>query len=207
MSDVILFRGGPCIPLCMPFCGPAPADIASKLSFPTRVAGEYDRGRFTLGALYDVMNNGNFRDAVKAANVEADDFIALLMVPPKHTVSDLFVEVNPEGQVYAPNPRLLKKNAAGATFKIEARLFNSEGEQQSVVTLPAAFNSLAADVKTAVRQALNSGSGYFVPADAWLMIGLVVVDMPTDENVKWSDLSSFIAVVAKVDDYQYPMII
>ena len=207
MADAILFRGGPCIPLCMPFCGSPAATRAERLRYSDRVAGEYDRGQFTLGALYDVMNNGPFRNAVKGAEVGVGDFISLLMVPRKHTVNDLFVEVDVDGKVYAPNPRFLKKNAAGATFDIEARLFDADGEQQSVVTLPALFTGIAADVTAAKRSALNSGAGYFVPDNNWLEIGLVVKSMPTDADVKWDSLSSFIAVVAKVEDYQYPMII
>lgn len=207
MADAILFRGGPCIPLCMPFCDSPAAVRAEKLRYSDRVAGEYDRGQFTLGALYDVMNNGTFRSAVKGADVGVDDFISLLMVPRLHTVNDLFVQVNSDGKVYAPNPRYIKKNAAGATFDVEARLFNSEGVQQTVVSLPATFAGISAAVDGVKRSALNGGEGYFVPDNSWLEIGIVVKTMPTDANVKWDALSSFIAIVAKVEDYQYPMII
>lgn len=207
MSDVYLIRGGPCLPVCLPFCGPAPADRLSHLNYPTRVAGEYGRGRFTLGSFFDVLNNGNFRDAVAAADVGVGDFISLLLVPEKHTVSDVFVEIDPEGGAYAPIRRPVKKNAAGAVFSVEFRVFNKDGSQTQVLDFGTIYNDLDAAAATTMRAAVNSGAGHFVPKGSWLEVGLKVEAMPSDTLVDWSTISTGVAVVVKVDDYQCPTII
>lgn len=204
MADVYVIKGGPCIPLCLPFCGTTPADRASRLPYPRRVAGEFDRGRFTLSNVLDLLNNELYRKAIEDANLQVNDFISMILIPELHTFQEIYVDVDPDNRVVAPVVWTPKQNAAGVTFDVAARLFDKNGAQQSTVTLPAGFTGISAATRSASRAAINTGQGSFVPLDRWLEIGLVVKTLPTDTTVKMQDITSRIALVAKVDDYQYP---
>lgn len=217
MSDVYLIRGGPCIPMCLPFCGPHPGDRAARIPYPTRVAGEYGRGDFTLGSYFDMLNNSRFRETVQEASVGVGDVISLLLVPEEHTVSDVFVKVYPNNNVVAPVSWAPPRNAAGATFSVVARRYSAAGVLLGTLAQPAGLADLdfAPDdggsppklIDLAIRQPIEGGAGYFVPTGSWLEFGLQIETMPSDATVKIEDLTTAVGLVVKVHDYQHPLML
>lgn len=203
--DFVLLNGGPCIPNCMPFCGPRSTDRQDHLPYPRQIAGEYDRGFFTLSSILDFQNNE--RQAHQLGDqVKVGDFISLMLVPQIHTLKDLFVRFYPDTIQYAPIQFTNLRNAAGASVDVEARLYNDKGVLQSTVTLPAAFAGLAMDQPIIQRSAIASGAGYFVPKDQYMEIGLVVKALPSGAGVLFSQLTTAVALVAKVDNYDHQVI-
>lgn len=205
MSDVYLIRGGPCIPLCLPFCGPHPGDRLSHLNYPRRVAGEYDRGRFTLGNTLDLLNNGRFRNTVAQADIKVGDFVSLVLVPEEHTYSDVFVKVDPKN--YSASPVVFSPpRVEGVTFDVEYRTFNAEGTQTGG-GLVEEMEGLSMDDAQSIRTSILEGAGQFVPLGKWVEFGLVIKSLPSTPNAKFEDITSLVSLVVKVDDYQAPRIL
>ena len=205
MSDVYLIRGGPCIPLCLPFCGPAPSDRLSHLNYPTRVAGEYDRGRFTLGNTLDLLNNSRYRNAIAQSTIAVGDFISLVLIPEEHTYSDVFVRVNPDN--YAASPVVFNPpKVTGVTFDVEVRIFNKDGVQQSSASVDG-MDGVSMDTALTIRTSIEEGAGVYVETGQWAEVGLIVRSLPTTANAKFEDITSLVSLVVKVDDYQAPHIL
>lgn len=207
MTIYYLAKGGPCIPECLPICdGCRSSDMSEHLPFPGKIAGEYNRGNFTLGQSLNPAVNQRQRTALGCVAAAVGDFIPLLLVPELHTIDDVFVEVQTDQTIYVPNVHVLSNNMAGLTFDVEARIYDANGVQTGTIALGAPLTGVAGNVDSAVRVAVSpAAGGEFVPTGSYVLIGPVLTGLPATAGVTMDKISGQIAVVTHVRDYQYPL--
>lgn len=192
MSKVIrLYRGGNPLPQ-FPNCdGSANWDCPSA----HRIDAVYRRGHFTASAIFNPVvdpraMNAEYRDAKAVAEIAVDDVIELFVIPPRHKITDVAVEVD------------LHMNsgtfalAAGFTFDVVARHYDADGTcdaSSTEVLIPGVAGSSA--------QWKHADYVHVTDTGERVVIGLVVKALPTTAGVKLSDIQNYVAVIASVIDF------
>lgn len=165
-KSVVLYDGGQ--PLFkFPACD-ATRDFGCK--FPTQIAGEYERGHFTLGNILQPAAHPYQRDAflkLKKTDTEVD--VALLVVPELHAVTQLFVHIDPNAPAGTDCCTARGDTMQGVTFDVFAKLVDTTKceEADSIgeliaagedFTLPAGFTGLDANAEGVFHAFLDTST-------------------------------------------------
>ena len=229
MTDFVFLRGGPCIPECLPICEGCRESTWNRHAhpLPTQVAGEYNRGHFTLGWTLNPLSIGYQRLAIECQAMVVGDFIAMYAVPELHTVLDVKLSIKPEQTVYSssaqPNRMTYRNNMVGAQFGLTFQLRDSDGVIDAAATLPVVPSGMAtvsSPAKPAVptdpqdelhlRAAiLPAEGGFFVPKGQSLIVGLTVLALPTanpfgDGPFPMENMSGIVELCSHVVNYEVP---
>lgn len=169
-----------------------------------RVAGEYMHGFFTVGNSFNPMHSIGQDEAIDSAKVKVGDFIGLFEVPTHHTLIDVAAKTVPH-QTERGYPGVA--NSAGLVFELEVRKLNAETDAEvGTVELVSPMTGLVASDEAFKRSAVKpTDGGYFIPTGEYLVIGLKVTALPTDTNVKLSEVTSRVEVTGHVYDYEAPI--
>ena len=228
--DFVTFRGGPCLPECLPVCeGCKETTRARHTPYADRVAGEFNRGNFTLGWRFHPGEiEYQERGIVCAPNgLQVGDFVSLIMVPAEHTLFDLFVKIVPEHTQYAtsrsmPNTSHRKNNMEGFEISVAIKLFSKTGVAvtETGPTIPPDLLNLVTPPKptgngvqlNAVRRAamMPSSGGFFVPQGQYAEVGFTIVALPSNNPYGTGPfpmelISGYVELAGKVGDYQTPL--
>lgn len=207
MTDFVFLRGGPCIPECLPICEGCRESTWNRHAhpLPTQVAGEYNRGHFTLGWTFNPLTIGYQRLAIECQAMAVGDFIAMYGVPELHTLLDVKVAIKPNQTVYGssaqPNRMTYLNNMVGLQLGLTIQLRDSDGvlyvppavnppADMEVPDVPAGFAAISSPPKPAVatdeqaelhlRGAISPETGgFFVPKGYTAVVGLTVLALPT----------------------------
>lgn len=169
-----------------------------------RIAGEYQHGLFTVGNAFNPKYSVGQEEALNLGKVGVGDFVGLFVVPQHHTLLDVAAKVVPH-QTERGYPG--KANSAGLTFDYEVRKYSYETlEQTGTVDFETSITGLVASEEAFKRSAIKpTEGGYFVPTGEFLVLGLKVVSLPTDTNLKLSDVTCRVEVTGHVFDYEAPI--
>ncbi|ETD67548.1 hypothetical protein V757_11200 [Pelistega indica] len=220
---------------------------------PTQVAGEFDRGHFTLGNVLQPAAFPYQRDAlakIKAADVPVD--VALLVVPELHSITQVFVHSNPTATVAGQNCcSAVTDSMQGVTFDVFAKLVDAtkcgggcSGSEDITIeqliaegedfALPSGFTGIDANaeivrhgyldtsssketsVVTKIEDPLSgstidgaaittTASTVFVPAGRAVVLGIRLNTAPTGTAGTFAAMQGRIALVVKVDNFEYPI--
>lgn len=202
--DLYLVKGGPCIPECLPIRAEGGnKNRQAHLSYPKRVEGTFARGHFVLGNLLNPAQIEHQYLALKNTAIAVDDFMPLILVPPRHLITDVLTEIVTEQTTYAPNTFTHSNNMAGLTVSLEMRLMDADGNQVGAIPQAAAHTGIDASNPSVLRAAVSAATaGYFVPEGQWVEIGFKIDSLPSTAGVTMADISGSLGVVAHVLDYQ-----
>lgn len=168
--------------------------------FPTRVAGEFDRGDFTLGDVLQPASRRYQADALSTAAV--GDVADMVVVPEQHSMTELFVETDPNPSRMA-SVGCAADSMNGVTFDIVGTYYdNTTFAAIGPFVAPAGFTGLNANVAAAV----HAFAQVYVPTGQSLVLGVKLNSAPTNTSVTFSDMAGRIALVAKVHDFDYPWV-
>lgn len=169
-----------------------------------RIAGEYQHGFFTAGNSFNPLYSIGQAESLDLAKVGVGDFLGLFTIPTHHTLVDVAAKVVPH-QTERGYPG--SANAAGLTFEYEVRKYNAETLQEAgKVELASDMTGLVASEFMFKRSAIKPDDcGYFVPTGEFLILGLKVTSMPTDQTVKLSDVTCRVEITGHVFDYEAPI--
>lgn len=203
MANVMLTRGGPYRYNLNSLAKQTVYDKETNGS-ACRIAGEYQHGFFTAGNSFNPLFAIGQDEALDLASVGAGDFIGLFTIPEHHTLIDVAARVVPH-QPERGYPG--RANAAGLTFEYEVRKFNKEtNEETGKVDLVSDMTGLVASEAMFKRSAIKpTEGGYFVPTGEFLVLGLKVTSMPTDQTVKLSDVTCRVEITGHALDYEAPI--
>lgn len=229
MTDYVFHRGGPCIPECLPICEGCRESTWDRHAhpLPSRVAGEYNRGHFTLGWYFNPMTVTYERRAIECVAMAVGDFVSMYVVPELHTIHDVYLSIEPEQTVYAssdmPNRMSYTNNMVGMQVSATFQLRDEDGVIVTAGTLPevpATLAGVASPPKPAVgdeqvnlyrRAAVApADGGFFVPKGQFLVVGFTIDALPTTNPFGTGPfpmemMSGAIAMVSHVTDYQHPI--
>lgn len=169
-----------------------------------RIAGEYQHGLFTVGNAFNPEHSIGQEEALNLGKVGVGDFVGLFVVPQHHTLLDVAAKVVPH-QTERGYPG--KANSAGLTFDYEVRKYSCETlEQTGTVDFETSITGLVASEEAFKRSAIKpTEGGYFIPTGEFLVLGLKVVSLPTDTNIKLSEVTCRVEVTGHVFDYEAPI--
>jgi hypothetical protein len=201
MADILLNVGGnPHV--AFPACA---GQQQYGCKFPTQVEAEFgQRGYFTAARVLSPATQGYQAEAFKT--YVAGDFVGMFAVPEKMALTSIFTEVMPTAprSVHDRGIGCASATMAGVTYDVVAFLYDNETcTKGAAVALPAALAGIDANV-AASYQAFKQ---VYVPAGKTLMLGIELLTAPSGAGLTFSDMAGLIALVAKVEDYQYPWII
>lgn len=215
---------------------------------PKQVAGEYNRGYFTLGNILQPAALPYQRDALaKARPTDIPVDVALVVIPELHSVNQIFVSVEPEAPAGPGCCGGANDTMEGVTFSVFAKLVNlsEAGDYDSVAEfieaspdfeLPDGFENLDAnaegyfhgslataestatttvtltdafdqvEVESAVTSvATTVAPENFVPKGYSLVFGVRLETAPTGTAGVFEAMSGRIALVAKVENFEFPI--
>jgi hypothetical protein len=203
MANIFLYKGGAPV-FEFPGCD---ARREFRLPYPERVAGEYGRGDFTLGD-----NLQPFYRQYQASDLDGmkpGDTAFLLCVPTEHEVTGLYVRTDPSASATTlgcGEKGCVANTMAGVTIDVTAARYKMDEDARTAtptatVSLPAAFAGIDAATEGSKHTFLQE----YVPLGEVMMLGIRFVTAPTTPNLTFSDLAGRITLVAKVHDFQYPL--
>lgn len=203
MANVMLTRGGPYRYNLNSITKQAVYD-GDTHGVACRVAGEYMHGFFTVGNSFNPLYSIGQDEALDLAKTKAGDFIGLFEIPEHHTLIDVAAKTVPH-QAERGYPG--QANSDGLAFELEVRKFSKEtNEETGVLDLEGDMTGLTANEAIFKRSAVKlAEGGYFIPTDEYLVLGLKVTALPSDTNVKLSDVTSRVEVTGHVYDYEAPI--
>lgn len=169
-----------------------------------RIAGEYHHGFFTTGNSFNPLFSIGQAKALENAKVGVGDFIGLFVVPEHHTLVDVAAKVVP---VQYERGYPSKPNTDGLVFSYEARIYNADTlEEVSTLEFASPMNGIPANEHSFKRSAVKPGeAGYFVPTGEVVVLGLKVEALPSDKEVKLSEVTGRVEITAHVWDYEAPI--
>lgn len=167
------------------------------------IAGEYMHGFFTAGNSFNPLFSEGQAEALDLAGVNVGEFIGLFKIPEQHTLIDVAAKVVPHQNERGYPGRA---NSAGLTFEYEVRKFSKVTDQETgKVELVSDMTGLVASESMFKRSAIKpADGGYFVPTGEYLVLGLKVTSLPTDQTVKLSDVTCRVEITAHALDYEAP---
>lgn len=171
---------------------------------PERIAGEYQHGFFTAGNSFNPQDSTGQVEAIDMAKVGVGDFIGLFIIPEHHTLIDVAVKTVPtQPNRGYPTP----VNSAGLTLDYEVRKYSMETNAETgKVDLVSDMSGVVPSEVMFKRSAIMpSDGGYFVPTGEFLLLGLKVTSLPSDSNVKLSDVTCRVEITGHVYDYESPL--
>lgn len=213
---------------------------------PTTVAGEYNRGSFTLGNILQPAAHPYQRDALaRLKKTDNPVSVALLVVPELHAVTQLFVRTEPKAPIGSDCCRNRGDTMQGVTFDVFAKLVDTtkcdefdtiealidSGED---FPLPAGFTDIDANAENVFHAFLDTStttvtttevpsldplvpdtntsvavtttaSGVFIPVGKTLVLGVKLKTLPTGIDGTYHAMQGRIALVTKVDNFEYPI--
>ncbi|RQH06628.1 hypothetical protein [Paraburkholderia dinghuensis] len=202
MSTHNLYKGG--MPLLMlPYCD---SQREYRLPYPLTVAGEYGRGDFTLGDNIQPLYRPYQRAVMK--DVQAGDTVNLLVVPGEHSLTELFLKVEPVAPpvtLNCSNCNCPATSMEGVTFDVTGNVYGVDDDAlsvapQSSLTMPAGFSGIDASEESSVHAFLQE----YVDFGTVLMLAVRFLTAPTTSGENFGDLAGRISVVAKTHDFQFP---
>lgn len=214
MADsVVLFEGG--FPTSQ-----LPAHDAFKTwgcPLPKQIAGEYDRGYFTLGNIFQpaaIPHQAAAMKRLKPTDVPAD--LAMIVIPEKHSHTELFLQVDPIAPMpitgrYGP----VVNTMAGVTFDVWAKVVDTAACETAKtmeeligsgtdVEVPAEFKGIDASQHKVVHAFLADDQRKFIEEGKVLVYGIRLLSAPTGQDIKFEDLAGRIALVAKASNFEFP---
>lgn len=203
MSNVMLTKGGP-YRYNLNGIAHQPVYDGETHGVACRTAGEYMHGFFTVGNSFNPLHSIGQDKALDLAKVQAGDFIGLFEIPTHHTLIDVAAKAVPH-QTVRGYPGMA--NSAGLVFELEVRKYSCETHQETgTVELTSAMDGIVASEDVFKRSAVKpADGGYFIPTGEYLVLGLKVTSLPSDTNVKLSDVTSRVEVTGHVYDYEAPI--
>lgn len=171
---------------------------------PERIAGEYMHGFFTAGNSFNPLFSIGQVEALEKAQPAVGDFIELFTIPECHVLLDVAVKTVPY-QSERGYPAI--HNSDGLTFEYEVRRYSKENHAElGKVALVSDMSSIMANEFSFKRSAvLPDQNGYVVPMDEYLILGLKVTSLPTDTNVRLSDVTCRVEVSGHALDFEVPI--
>ncbi|ETD72764.1 hypothetical protein V757_02160 [Pelistega indica] len=163
INTVMLYQGGNPQPQ-FPACGNTQRWACP---LPTQIAGEYDRGSFTLGTVLQPaaipFQAGNLDGAKAGVSV------GLLVVPELHSFTQLFVHVDPDAPAGLGCCGGNSNTMAGVTFEVVGKLIDTVGcddyasivdrfEAGEDVTVPDALKNIDASIRGAYHAFLDTAT-------------------------------------------------
>jgi len=202
MSTLNLYKGGRPAQV-FPGCA---SEHDFVLPYPMTIAGEYGRGDFTLGDSIHAAYRPYQQHVM--ADVTPGDTVNLLAVPGEHSVTALFVKIEPVAPMLAPgcsSVGCIANSMDGVTLDVVAHLYDENDDArtqppQSALALPAGFSGLDASVEQSAHAFMQE----YVPAGSVMLLGLRFLSAPVTAGVTFADLAGRISLVVKAHDYQYP---
>lgn len=181
---------------------------------PHRVAGEYQHGFFTgSGSLYPTYSIGQ-KEALETFEPGVGDFIGLFIIPAHYVIHDVASRVFPTRP--ALNGVTPKTNGNGFSFDVELRKYDSNtreeksdklqiGDELSGIEANKEFFGRTELVQnqTVGDTTITSTATYFVPSDEFVVIGIKINSLPSDDGVTIADFTGQIAVGAHVTDFEF----
>jgi hypothetical protein len=203
MTTHNLYKGGNQL-LTFPYCD---SQREFSLPYPERVAGEYGRGDFTLGdniqPFYRPYQQAVMRD------VKAGDLVNLLVIPGEHSMSELYVKVEPVAPAIAPgcsSVGCIANTMEGVTVDIVGSVY---GVNDDALVKPPKFTlmmpGVLAGIDASVEKSVHAFMQQYVEPLTVLLIGVLFVTGPTNAGETFADLAGRITVVAKTHDFQFPL--
>lgn len=191
MSVIRLYRGGDPI-VNFPNCdGSAIWDCPSA----HRIDAVYNRGHFTASAIFNPVPdaramNAAYRDAKMVSGIAVDDVIELFVIPPRHKITDVAVEVDKHlnSGTFAA--------ATGFRFDVVARLYATEGAcepTETEVLIPGVPGDSAQWQHAEYVAVTNSGER--------IVLAIVVKALPTTVGFTLADMQNYVAVIASCIDF------
>lgn len=183
---------------------------------PKQVAGEYARGYFTLGHIFQpavVPHQAGAMAKIKPGNVPVD--VAMVVVPELHSVTELYLHVDPTAPTTKSGCCGVGGNTmAGVTFEVFAKIVDSaqceEAESMEALIeagedfeVPADFKGIDASQRTIKHAFLDEATRAFVEEGKTLIYGIRLLTAPTGEDITFADLAGRVALVAKVGNFEF----
>ena len=171
---------------------------------PSRTAGEYMHGFFTVGNSFNPLFSDGQAEALAKAKVGVGDFIGLFVIPANHTLVDVAYKVVPV-QHERGYPGVV--NTDGLVFTYEARKYDAETlEETGVLDFTTALTGIAANETAFKRSSVMPGdAGYFIPTGEVVVLGLKVESLPSKESVTLADVTCRVEITGHVWDYEAPI--
>lgn len=169
-----------------------------------RIGAEYHHGHFTAGNSLNPMFSIGQAEALSDAKIEVGDFIGLFVVPEHHTIVDIASKVVPAQRERGYQGGI---NADGMVFTVEARKYSAETLKQTGSLSPVTqLNGIPVNVPSFKRSAiLPEQGGYFIPTDEVIVLGVKIEALPSEPNIKISDITARIEITGHVFDYEAPI--
>lgn len=203
MANIMLTRGGP-YRFNLNSLSKQTAYGLEARTAPERIAGEYQHGFFTAGNSFNPQDSIGQGEAIDMAEVGVGDFIGLFLIPEHHTLIDVAVKTVPtQPNRGYPTP----VNSDGLAFDYEVRKYSVDTDAETgKVDLVSDMSGITPNVSLFKRSAvMPTDGGYFVPTGEFLVLGLKVTSLPSDSNVKLSDVTCRVEITGHVYDYEAPL--
>lgn len=173
---------------------------------PCRIAGEYHHGMFTVGGVLSPLTSMGQAEALDEMNSGAGaavgDFIGLFYVPVHHTLVDVAIQTTPT-QSLRGYPHV--NNSDGLVFDVVVKKVNKDTLQETgELALDTPITGVPANVATWKRSPVEAATLGHFNEDEFLVLGLKVAALPSDTNVKLSDITSRVNLYGHVMDYEGP---
>lgn len=180
---------------------------------PHRVAGEYQHGFFTgSGTIYPTFSVGQ-KEALDSFEPQVGDFIGLFIIPAHHEIHRVAARVFPTRPLL--NGTVPKTNGNGLSFDVELRKFDQDTreEKSDKVTLGNELNGIQGnqeffnrtklvETKQVGDNSVEVDTSYFVPSDEFVVVGIKINSLPSDDGVSLSDYTGQISTIVHVTDYE-----
>lgn len=171
---------------------------------PERIAGEYMHGFFTAGNSFNPLFSIGQAEALGKAQPGVGDFIELFTIPECHVLLDVAVKTVP---YQSERGYPATQNSDGLSFEYEVRRYNgSTHAELGKVALVTEMSGIMANEFSFKRSAvLPDQNGYVIPMGEYLILGLKVTSLPTDANVRLSDVTCRVEVSGHALDFEVPI--
>jgi len=201
MSDLFMFPGGTHSEQWL-FADNCPQELKA---FPCQVAGEYNRGDFTLGIPFVPTLTRRQKDAVEKIT-SADDYpviIWLAALPQEHYTTAMALRVEPDISTDCAPTTCCKVSPDGLTFDVVEQEFNME-----------TMEGIDAPEIIGDWDGLNATEYSFTQAESYdrrmatgivRLVGIRLLTPPTGAPEKLACLVSRITPVIKVHNFDAPL--
>jgi hypothetical protein len=191
MAVIRLYRGGDPI-VTFPNCdGSALWDCPSTY----RIDAVYRRGHFTASAIFNPVvdpraMNAEYRDAKMVQAVAVNDVIEMFVIPPRHKITDVAVEVDLHMNSGLFDP------AVGFTFDVVARHYEGAASCE-----PTSTETLFTAVNGAVAGWQHTDFVHLTNTEERTVLAIVVKTLPTTPGYTLADMQNYVALIASVIDF------
>lgn len=191
MSVIRLYRGGDPI-VTFPNC-----DGAALWDCPSahRIDAVYHRGHFTASAIFNPVPdaramNAQYRDAKMVVDIAVDDVIEMFVIPPRHKITDVAVEVD----VHMNSGTFAA--ATGFRFDVVARHYDADGACDPTTT-----ETLITGVAGDSAQWKHADFVHVTNSGERVVLAIVVKALPTTPGFTLADMQNYVAVIASCIDF------